>query len=1243
MKKPCLNNNYLRLIFLFTFFLLLNQTVSGQADPYDWDRLPTDAEINTAKENLIKELTQTISVNGKVVDQKNVRLTPLIKMHVKSKVDQFPPEDISYVIVWVEVTGVMGGRSGEYNLFQNKQTGKFAFARHADYIGSIDERYSNMMSHLDSYPNNDSGLARGFAPSKAGTSPAPSNNTTSANQSTPIEDDEIPWELVIGGSIATAVAAIIRKILKKAAASKASKSSKNKRKEKKNEEEEEEEEAHYILQLNKNNFQLKLNEPEILDVQVYKVTAKGEKRCSASIQIQNFEKALKITPTNGVNSLQARLMLEKQPKDGVFTILVNANAEGHEFQKEVTIQPFGEMQIVVETSPDNKRTLRPDTFQIITCYAQILDELGKNIPELTEKIQFEPKSDWLDISQSIIDGERIAISIGCSNPNSISAASHPPKSVILSITMDDVPEDVEPLQFDLEIQLIDCKLDTEIEDATFPDNDEMNEITFKAYIENAGEEIGWNFTADYKVGDELTDPLTTISIDKKNETEVSIKLAGPLIKPSGNDTYIRKTLVIGAFQGEEKPLERHLNIMVSREGLFIKRGVNKSNELNFTADKPFEQNLEFALNVYDEKTNQIVVDKVSLKNLEFEFLNDETEIQNLITVLLPKIEFVDLIGNVPFGKYHFSTNAEIPGVGDILPIKYKVKAPIENAKNPEIFETILTVNVKTYGIGEEFPDWVKAYEECKYVINTYVPAGEPYQKLTDLLERRKMTLGAEGMIELRNRIWKIASNLILAEGAEGYKSVDAWASAIVTTLEWAEWAGDIAFSVLMAYFTGGLGATAGGMIKGGLIDALRFYIYEPDKTFDDFWKLQIDKLMPMLMNMAKGRLLSIENIELVVKGNKPLAWTIFVSCEFLYNLYQTKSVSEAAKMTAQAMVEEVMIQKLTAKLHQEAMNRKIAYKSPKEVFDDIMKNTKVENDELVIDQKKLLELMRDPEAVRTIKNHGSAQIKKIFEKSRNKIYQEHDFHLKQFIKDTYKIPPEDIVIDDFRTPGTDATNVNTDRDYRVLRKVTKADGSVQYIELQRANWIEKSYDIFGNITGKPQGIDSIEWAEKHQQRGTDRFDAEACSDYSDHTYNKETGEIEVLDSNIKRVKEGKSTLVNAEEMGEMYKTKVENAVKNGTIPEAYAQLQKSIKTLESVREGYKNQDLDIPELDSKLKIAMGYAKSVKTDVTDLKNPMNVKNIEKQIKSMSGYDLNKLTNDIEQSFKDLKIHDKGSPK
>jgi hypothetical protein len=82
--------------------------------------------------------------------------------------------------------------------------------------------------------------------------------------------------------------------------------------------------------------------------------------------------------------------------------------------------------------------------------------------------------------------------------------------------------------------------------------------------------------------------------------------------------------------------------------------------------------------------------------------------------------------------------------------------------------------------------------------------------------------------------------------------------------------------------------------------------------------------------------------------------------------------------------------------------------------------------------------------------------------------------------------------------------------------------------------------------------------------------------------------------------------------------------------------------LEEVRSGYGKQNLDIPEMDTKLKTALAYAKNIKTDVTGALDPQNVKNMENQIKSMTGYDLNKMTQEIDKSFKALKKYDKGVP-
>ena len=1056
------------------------------------------------------------------------------------------------------------------------------------------------------------------------------------------EEEEVPWEVVIGLIGAGGAAALVRKLFKKKPAAKQpeKKSQPGKKERKEEEEEEEEEEEKFILNINRHRFMLKVGEPATLEVVVYRVTPRGSEQFPADIKVTTPDQALKVKPAAGNGRLTASLLLDKEPREPEFPLEVTAEARGHLIRRNITITADTAMKIAVETLPGNKRSLRPDTFQVLTVRAMVTGPGGKDIPELTEQIAFKPKSDWIDLSEAVPDEPCIAINMGATNPSPGGGKSSVPPSVVLTLFRDDVPEGEPPLQHDLEIRLADCHLETDIEEASFPDSGETSEITFETWIENGEEETGWNFNGEYRHGVDPTDPLTTIAIAPKGETRATVTLTGPLIRLTGEEQIISKTLVISAVQGDEEPLERHLNIMVSREGLFIKNCADKKNQIGILADKPYESNLDLALYRYDKETNQITVDKEGLAVIEFELQDEEPEILNLASVLQPDFEFTGLVTNIPYGRYHFTTKEEIPGTGTVYNLRYLLRASAGDALHPELFEQTLTLRVKTYGIGEEFPDWVKAYEECKYIIRKYVPAGEPTIKLTDLLEMRKMTLGAEGLTELRNRIWKVASNLILAEGAEGYKSEEAWANAITVTLEWTEWAGDMAFNALAAFYLKGVGATAAGLIKAKMIEALNFYIYEPEKGWEEFKSRQIQSLVPFLMDTAKGRILSIENIEMIVGKNKPLAWTIFISCEFLYNLYQTKSVVEAAKITGRQIAEELIMKKITAELHKEALRRNIPVSTPDEVLDDMMKAVKTVNGQEVVDPQKVLEIMRDPAKVRTIEKHGTPEMKRIFERSRNKIYTEHDARLKDFISKTYNLPPDEIQIHDFRTPGKGGNSVNTDRDYRVLRKVKGADGREHWIELQRRNWQEKSYEIFGEVTDKPDGVDATEWAERHQQRATDRFDAEAGKDYSDHVFNPETGEIEISSNNITRVKEGKGTLIDAQETGRMYKNKVGNALKNGTEPEAYAQAKKAVKTLKEVREGYDKQNLEIKDLPGNLQKAMKVIEDAHVDANATPEYMDM--VRNKLNQLEYDNIGDVAGDMERSFGDLKEYNAPDP-
>lgn len=1046
------------------------------------------------------------------------------------------------------------------------------------------------------------------------------------------EDDEaeegIPWTTIIGTLTAGGAALLARKLL--SGSSKGGKTGNKKEKDKK---EKEKEKAHYVLQLNKKKFQLKLNTPELLTAVVYKITESGQKKISARLYIENHESALQINPSQGNGSLNSQLMLKSSPGQSSFNIHVVAEADGQRYQQAVTIEAEVNHSLLIETVPNNKRTLRPDTYQTLSCYARVVDESGQTDAELTQKLKFEPQNNWIDLSEPKIENDKAVIHIGCSSPNPTVNLT-PPPSVVLSVWMGETGGHDRALRQDVRIDLVDCLLEVEADEFSFPLSGETSRVSFWAAIENAGDESGWNFAGEYRHGVTPTDPLTEIYITQKSDLKAEITLEGPIIDLKDGQAHLSRDLVISAWQGDEKPLERRLNVIVTAEGLIIKYGLNEQNELNFVADSAKSVNLDFALYVYDQSSNQVLTDSQALHNLEFELISEEREIQNLVSVLKPEFEFAGLHGNVPFGKYKLTTQTDIPGTGDIFPIKYRAIAPVGAVSNSELFEKEFTIMLKTYGVGEDFSDWSAAYNECLRVLYTHVPDGAEKTKLYEMLQERKMTLGVEGLNEFRKQIWSIAQKLILAEGERGYRDMERWANTITHTLEWAEWAGDLAFNAVAAFYFKGLGATAASMVKAGMIEALNFYIYDYDKGIEYFVRKQLEKIIPYLLSSTKGRIISVDNIEKFVGERKALAWTIYASIEFLYNLYQTKSVVEAAKATARQLRDEWIVKFLTKQLQNEALNLKVEVINPVELFGDILKNVKEVNGKEVLDRAKLLEIMKDPTKVRTIKDKGSNYIKKLFNDSRQEIYNQHDAQLKKFIHEKYNISPADIQIQEFRTPGTDPNkiDVNTDRDYRVMKRV-KTESGEMWIELQRPNWLSQSYDIFGKLTGKPGGVDSKLWAEKHLQRGTDRFDVEASLDYTDHIYNPETGRVEIDESNITKVLRDGKKLLDPEGLGNMYKTKVENAIKDGYAAEAYAQAKKGVKTLEKVREAYQNKE-GLQQLPENFEKAMNLVKNAKVDVEA--TPRYLSQLANSLKSVGFESMEQFSTEMAKHFKNLDI-------
>lgn len=1061
------------------------------------------------------------------------------------------------------------------------------------------------------------------------------------------DEDGGLWTIVIGALSVALIAGIIKRRKKR-----------NVKKDKKDKDKNEQ--ADYILQLNKESFNLNLDKSQQLQVKVWKITEKGKSLTNATIKLQCSEKALQMMPFSNTGILNSQLTLKEIPKNLQFNIIVTATAGGQTIQKQVRISTGVEMKIVLETYPDNSRSLRPNTNQTISCYAKVVDENGENIDKLSQAIQFDASySDWLDLSKPVWDDDGWkAINIQASNPDTNVYDPQTPKSVTLGVFVEYTEDGKDKrLENNLKIQLLDCKIDTDIEDISFVANDKQQTIVFNAFIEDCEELKDWQFEAHYMKDYETKDakPLSHISIKPVTETKVEITLTGPIEVPSDNKPYLRKMLIISAKQKDEDPLQRELYVMVSKVGLYIEEGLNEERELSFIAKGDYERDIEFGLYKYDSDKEDVVSDEIGLKNLSFELLNKKKEDKNLASVLEVNFELLGLVTTIPRGRYTLNAPAEIPGYGDIIDLVYRVKAPnTEAEKKPELFQTDITLKVQTLNTGKRYPTWQEAYDDCKYIIDKYVPAGPPQDKLRAILEQRKTLLDAQGLTELRKKMWSVAYNLILAEGAEGYKDVDAWASAIVETLEWTQWAGDISFNVLMAiYFkkfgaVGALGATGASMLKELMVEGIIFYAYEKGSA-QDFADQQYQKIVPLLMNVAKGRLISVDNIAYFVKNNRPIAWAIFISIEFVYNLWQTKSMIEAAKMTLRQIRDEYIIGKLTnhiiknpKKIGLEIAERpkKIKYESTrvKKTLDKLEANVRKNRiGGKFMDKGEVLEIMKDPAMVRTIKEHGTTTLKKAFDGPRKKIYQEHDRNLRRQIAKQEGISARDLKVDDFRTPGTKGYNLNTDRDYRLLRRYKMANGKDVWLEVPRKKWLDKSYKELGKLTRKPANVSDRQWAEQLQQRGTDKYDAEACADYSDHAINPKTGKKIRIKPNILDVEAGKGTLIDPDDMGRMYKQKVINA---GDTPEAFAQAKKGSHTIKSVRKGYEKQGYKLKKLDPKLERAMRIIENQKVTVDA--TPSDMAHTKKLLNDL-GYKngVNEVMDQISNEFKALKNVNKNS--
>ncbi len=846
--------------------------------------------------------------------------------------------------------------------------------------------------------------------------------------------------------------------------------------------------------------------------------------------------------------------------------------------------------IEFRTTPPGQKELRADGKDSVLLEARVKARPNDTSPttEATADIVFSgvgEGADWIDKSKDEMrDGWKV-IRIHASNPDSVRGPSRPPTTLTIRAETKD-KDRLLASDYTLTIP------DTPIIDAE-PDIVEFvaksgETASVKIQIENGGKDP-WKFRSEYVQKDR---PLAAAQFQPAEGKTVTLNLREAGLDPaSGASNSETSVLRIIAEQQGRDPVERRVNIVATQEGLFTTT-VGRDPEGDYyrvAADGSGKTtDVDFRVFLYDPATKKIVNSKEAVSNsIKIESIEPEESVAaQALKAGQMKQSFAGIrASNDPTGIYRFHLAKEIPGDGRIIRADFKATY---TGRDEENFTAIFSLGLVTTSNGPGSADWQLELDRCQEVINKFVPVNYRAQ-MQAMLDKRKRTLGAEGLHLLREKIWQSAVDLTLGEGGQGYADEAAWADRITVTLEWADWAGNMAFGAVIGTWTGPYGATGSSILKASVISAINAY---QDGRSPEDWLWDNFSTIP---GIIEGKIIDVSTFEKMGMESKAKAWAIYVSYHFCKNLYNGATVIEALKNTSREVGSGLLSNWLNEQV-QKSVAQAPASKTGKELSGTarpgesdaagtIRKSMVARGGKLYADRDDVLAIMRDPSQVRALKD-APPEIRESFSNTRKAVYEQHDNEVVNYVKDHVSDMKNRMVkVMEFRTPGQDGSSINTDRDYRVCYYAGRDSGTgkEQWIEVDRRQWESYSYQAFARATGGP--TDSPEaaqhWAEAHQQLATDKAHREASPDFMDQAkvWNPQSGKFEnaQIVPNIVRVKAGQpgSRLKDPQALGHMYQMKVSDAKFK---PEAFVQAQKAVKELDSIRKGYTEQKLNVGNL-----------------------------------------------------------------
>ncbi len=589
------------------------------------------------------------------------------------------------------------------------------------------------------------------------------------------------------------------------------------------------------------------------------------------------------TPTVSVPAPSSSIDISAAVQGGMLTASLPLQMPVQVAEWDVLIQPEGVTQIM------------PDTKESVNLYARIkFDETAFTDPTELKRVQDETKAsikmvsstDWVKIDGALQDtGDYMATWIVASNPSGNIGAIQGPESCTITITGSFMGT---PLPAKTTVITLTARPEIDAR----PDQIQLlagshGSTDVTVWIANPGPGT-WSFDPRVTKG---SAELVTLSKDDKGPAMTLVTIADNAGNLNTGASKVYCTVSVFAKNDQlSLELERQILVALCQEGLVITHCAD-GDSIHVRADgKQQKTEVDLCVFTYNAETKELRADEGAAKSIVID-LDEEAKSMgyNVATACVVHHDPEGMTAeNNPAAKIMWWAEKEIPGE-DRMMVRYKASVP---GMDPDKFSKQLPVTVEAMTLEEESAAKEVEIERCRQVITKYIPAGKQ-QQFTALVDRRKDTLGPKGLATLRHKIWGIAVNLILAEGAEGYKNDAEWADRIVVVLEWAEWAGDIAFNAAAAALCGPMGQIAAPMIKSALVSAITCY-----ENGEDFEAWATQNLWGV-WGAVEGQALDIDRLTKLTGNSKAKAWAIFVGYTFGKKLYQGKAVLDAAKETAQ--------------------------------------------------------------------------------------------------------------------------------------------------------------------------------------------------------------------------------------------------------------------------------------------------------------------------------------------------------